>query len=117
MFDGEIEVDESYFGGWRKGKHGRGAAGKVPVFGLLKRGGKGAEKGARIDPPGYDAGKRIKGKKRHLLVNTLSVPAITMTLAFSFISLSGLRPSSPLGASSQHRRAEAGVGPVGHDQG
>jgi transposase len=39
-FDGEIELDESYFGGIRKGKRGRGAAGKVPVFGLLKRGGK-----------------------------------------------------------------------------
>ena len=37
MFDGEIEVDESYFGGHRKGKRGRGAAGKVAVFGLLKR--------------------------------------------------------------------------------
>ena len=40
FFDGEIEVDESYFGGARKGKRGRGAAGKVPVFGLLKRKGK-----------------------------------------------------------------------------
>src|SRR5210317_954404 len=39
-FSGEIEVDESYFGGKRKGKRGRGAAGKIPVFGLLKRGGK-----------------------------------------------------------------------------
>jgi transposase len=37
---GEIEIDERYFGGSRKGKCGRGAAGKVPVFGLLKRGGK-----------------------------------------------------------------------------
>ena len=37
MFDGEVEVDESYFGGQRKGKRGRGAAGKVAVFGLLKR--------------------------------------------------------------------------------
>ena len=37
---GEVEVDESYFGGVRKGKRGRGAAGKVAVFGLLKRGGK-----------------------------------------------------------------------------
>jgi len=33
-FFGEIEVDESYFGGYRKGKRGRGAAGKVPVFGI-----------------------------------------------------------------------------------
>ena len=40
VFGGEIEVDESYFGGIRKGKRGRGAAGKIPVFGLLKRGGK-----------------------------------------------------------------------------
>ncbi|MHB8057364.1 MAG: IS1595 family transposase [Desulfuromonadaceae bacterium] len=39
-FAGEIEVDESYFGGARKGKRGRGAAGKVPVFGILKRGGR-----------------------------------------------------------------------------
>jgi transposase len=39
-FSGEVEVDESYFGGKRKGKRGRGAAGKIPVFGLLKRGGK-----------------------------------------------------------------------------
>lgn len=40
VFNGEIEVDESYFGGVRKGKRGRGAGGKVPVFGLLKRGGR-----------------------------------------------------------------------------
>jgi transposase len=37
---GQIEVDESYFGGYRKGKRGRGAGGKIPVFGLLKCGGK-----------------------------------------------------------------------------
>ena len=37
LLDGEVEADESYFGGRRKGKRGRGAAGKVPVFGLLKR--------------------------------------------------------------------------------
>jgi transposase len=39
-FSGEVEIDESYFGGHRKGKRGRGAAGKVVVFGILKRGGK-----------------------------------------------------------------------------
>ena len=37
---GEVEVDESYFGGKRKGKRGRGAAGKVPVFGILEREGR-----------------------------------------------------------------------------
>ena len=40
QFYGQIEVDESYFGGKRKGKRGRGATGKTAVFGLLKRGGK-----------------------------------------------------------------------------
>ena len=40
IFEGSIELDESYFGGIRKGKRGRGAAGKVAVFGILKRGGK-----------------------------------------------------------------------------
>jgi transposase len=40
-FHGEIEVDESYFGAKKvKGKRGRGAYGKTPVFGLLQRGGK-----------------------------------------------------------------------------
>ncbi len=37
---GEVEVGESYFDHSRKGKRGRGAAVKVPVIGLLKRGGK-----------------------------------------------------------------------------
>lgn len=40
QFCGKIELDESYFGGHRKGQRGRGAAGKVAVFGILKRGGK-----------------------------------------------------------------------------
>lgn len=41
QLSGEIEADESYFGARRiRGKRGRGAKGKVPVFGLLKRNGK-----------------------------------------------------------------------------
>ena len=40
IFEGSIELDESYFGGVRKGKRGRAAAGKTIVFGILKRGGK-----------------------------------------------------------------------------
>ena len=40
-FSGEIEIDESYFGAKRvRGKRGRGASGKQPVFGMLKRDGK-----------------------------------------------------------------------------
>jgi len=37
-FSGEVEVDESYFGGRRvRGKKGRGAGGKTVVFGILER--------------------------------------------------------------------------------
>jgi transposase len=37
---GEIEVDEAYFGAKRiRGKRGRGAYNKTPVFGFLQRGG------------------------------------------------------------------------------
>jgi len=39
LLGGTVEMDESYFGGRRKGKRGRGAAGKVPVFGILERNG------------------------------------------------------------------------------
>ncbi len=40
-FSGIVEVDESYFGAKRvRGKRGRGANGKIPVFGILKRKGK-----------------------------------------------------------------------------
>lgn len=35
--NGEVELYESYFGGRRKGRRGRGAGGKIPVLGLLKR--------------------------------------------------------------------------------
>ena len=34
---GEAVRNESCFGGYRKGIRGRGAGGKIPVFGLLKR--------------------------------------------------------------------------------
>src|SRR3990167_2445925 len=47
QMSGEVELDESYFGGPRKKLHakdrrkrGRGAEDKVPVFGVLKRDGK-----------------------------------------------------------------------------
>jgi len=40
LLSGEVEADESYFGGRRKGNRGRGARNKVPVFGILERNGK-----------------------------------------------------------------------------
>ena len=38
--NGELELDESYFGGKRKGKRGRGAKNKAIVFGILERKGR-----------------------------------------------------------------------------
>jgi len=37
---GEIEIDETYVGGKRPGKRGRGAEGKTVVFGMVERGGR-----------------------------------------------------------------------------
>jgi transposase len=31
------------------------------------------KRGTRVDPSGYDAGKKVKGKKRHILVDTLGL--------------------------------------------
>jgi len=36
---GCVEADETYIGGKRHGKRGRGAEGKTPVFGMVERGG------------------------------------------------------------------------------
>ena len=38
--EGLVEVDESYLAAFARAKGGRGAAGKIPIFGILKRGGK-----------------------------------------------------------------------------
>jgi hypothetical protein len=32
-----------------------------------------AKRGSSLDPSGYDAGKKIKGRKRHILVDTLGL--------------------------------------------
>jgi transposase len=40
IFSGEVEVDETYIGGTRRGKRGRGAEGKVAVIGIVQRQGK-----------------------------------------------------------------------------
>lgn len=37
---GEVEIDESYFGGKRKGKRRRGAYNKAIVFGIIERHGR-----------------------------------------------------------------------------
>jgi transposase len=39
LLGGEVELDEAYLGGKREGKRERGAAHKIPVFGILERDG------------------------------------------------------------------------------
>lgn len=39
-FENTVEVDETYVGGSRRGKRGRGAEGKAPVIGIVERQGK-----------------------------------------------------------------------------
>lgn len=39
-FSGEVEVDESYFGGSHRGKRGRGSENKTAVLGIVERNGK-----------------------------------------------------------------------------
>ncbi len=36
---GHVEVDETYMGGKYRGRRGRGAKGKTPIFGIVERGG------------------------------------------------------------------------------
>ncbi len=40
LLSGEVEMDESYFGGKRKGSREKGAKNKIPVFGILEKNGK-----------------------------------------------------------------------------
>lgn len=37
---GEVELDESYFGGYQKGRRGRSVGNKIPVMGILERNGR-----------------------------------------------------------------------------
>lgn len=40
QLSGIVEVDETYYGGCKHGKRGRGAENKTPIFGLIERGGR-----------------------------------------------------------------------------
>ena len=65
-FKGEIELDESYFGGKKKGdKRGRGVSNKVPVFGFLKR--KGKVKTQTIKTPLAKANYKRFSRKREYI--------------------------------------------------
>ena len=78
------EVDESYLGGKRKGKRGRGAAGKVPVFGLLKHG----SRVCRLPIP------NVKAKTPILILKSRVVPdGIVYTDSFPVYGVINVSPS------------------------
>ena len=39
----------------------------------MPRAPRGRKRGASLDPSGYDAGKKVTGRKRHILVDTLGL--------------------------------------------
>src|SRR5215470_3553746 len=53
-------------GGWTRGEPDRGDYRQSECEECRKR-------GREVDPSGYDAGKQVKGKKRHVLVDTLGL--------------------------------------------
>src|SRR5262249_13612471 len=62
-----------------------------------------AKRGAWLDPSGYDAGKKIKGRKRHILVDTLGLllnvvvhPADVQDSRWSIPSVAPGMPTVPL---------------------
>ena len=70
MLGGEVEADESYFGGRRKGRRGRGAAGKLPVFGIIERNGRVAVKVVPNVTKKTLQGQLVKTVKRGSLIYT-----------------------------------------------
>ena len=87
---GIFECDESYFGGKRKNLRGRALAGKVLVFGILKRGGK-----VHALPVADDSGQ------------TLLTALKTKVLADSVVYTDSLRSYNILDVSGfRHRRVD-----------
>lgn len=69
-FDGAIECDETMFGGYRAGKRGWGAAGKVIVLGILKRNGM-----VRVFP--------VTGRGRTELTNLIATHTVPGSLYYT----------------------------------
>lgn len=87
-FTGAVEVDETYVGGPRPGKHGRGAADKTIVVGVAQRGGK-------------VAAKVVPNCKSDTLIPFIEERILPSTVVFTD-ELPSYRPLSRLGY--DHRR-------------
>ena len=113
LLAGEIKVDESYFGGRRKGRRGRGAAGRIPVSGLLKRSGKVQ---VVIVPNAFsDTLIPIIREKSGLIASSTPMPSKAMTCAMyrSSTTSGSITPScSPIRATTSLGSRTSGTRPA-----
>jgi transposase len=92
---GIIEADESYLGGKRPGKRGRGASGKTAIFGLVQRDGS-----VRAAP--------VPNVKKTTLQKAIiaNVEPGSIVLTDEFVSYDGLKKAGPY----THLRVNHGIG-------
>jgi transposase len=74
MLKGVVEADETYYGGKRPGKRGRGAAGKTPIVGIVERGGKVKAKVVNVVTTANCFGNIIQNVERGSTVHTDELP-------------------------------------------
>jgi transposase len=84
FLSGEVEIDESYFGGRRKVKRGKGAKGKIPVFGILEREGKVKVEIVKDVPAETRLMEAIKKVKRGSLIYTDKFKAYDSLVIYRF---------------------------------
>lgn len=81
---GEVEADETYVGGKRPGKRGRGASGKTPVVGIVERGGKVRAKVVRNVTTAQCFGNINQNVERGSTVYTDELPVYNYTGKFGY---------------------------------
>lgn len=81
---GTVEADETYVGGIRPGKRGRGAAGKTPVLGIVERGGKVRAKVVGAITTAQAFGNINQNVERGATVHTDELPVYNYLAGFGF---------------------------------
>ncbi len=100
--EGAVELDESYFGRRRvRGKRGRGAAGKVPVFGMLGRGGKSIRRSSKTAL--WLKYCRLSGKKSDRIRSFIPMDS-KLTMGSPILDINDIT-ASDMGTTSLHEAA------------
>lgn len=81
---GFVEADETYVGGIRPGRRGRGAAGKTPVVGIVERGGKVRAKVVGAITTAQCFGNINQNVERGSTVHTDELPVYNYLAGFGF---------------------------------